>query len=257
MPLTIVRKPLITVREPLQGLSLQRYIDYARTLPGLVGVWPLNGANGKDFSSNANHLTASASSPTTALGPGGHLQQATQFTRANSQNYSHADNASLSVGDIPFAGFAWVYLDSKPAGGFQTLASHWKGGGIGQSSWVATYATTADRFRLISEYNAAGVLDSVTVSANSLGSPALATWYFVSWWHDPDANTLNMQVNNGPVDSITRNGGCVNSTAAFRVGAVDDPGSYLNGRLAGVVMTKNYIPTSNERKNLYNAVRIT
>jgi len=67
------------------------------------------------------------------------------------------------------------------------------------------YVTKADRFRFAvsNDGTAVGFVD-----VESFGVPATSVWYFVCAWHDAAANTINIQVNNGTVDSLAWTGGC-------------------------------------------------
>lgn len=80
-------------------------------LDGLVSYWKLEEANGARVDSvvaSGNDLTDN-NTVTQAVGV---LGNAAQFTAANSESLSHADNASLGTGDIDFTVASWVYFDS-------------------------------------------------------------------------------------------------------------------------------------------------
>lgn len=91
--------------------------------------------------------------------------------------------------------------------------------------------------------------NDVAVSADKLGAPALNTWYFVCGWHDSVANTINIQVNDGGVDSLSHTLGVFDSTAAFKVGNFDS--AYMQGSVDEVVFYKRVLG-SGERAWLYN-----
>jgi hypothetical protein len=79
-------------------------------------------------------------------------------------------------------------------------------------------------------------------------------WYFVVVWHDSVADTDNIQVNNGTVDSISSAGHTPNNGAAdFCLGARTYPSfeGYFNGQLSSVSFWKRTL-TTNERTELYN-----
>ena len=52
---------------------------------------------------------------------------AAQFTAANSEYLSRADNAALSMGDIDFTIETWVYMDTTPtSGNAMTFLGKWE-----------------------------------------------------------------------------------------------------------------------------------
>jgi hypothetical protein len=170
-----------------------------------------------------------------------------QFTEANSEYLSRADNASLSTGNIDFTVTAWVYLDSKGA----NRGIVCKGTAAGdQREWDLQYADTSDRFQFRVFFD--GTATSTTVLANSLGSPATATWYFIVAWHDSVADTINIQVNGGSVDSTAHSTGVFDGTGDFRIGANLVPNVFHNGRISLVGFWKKVL-SSTERTSFYNS----
>lgn len=59
----------------------------------------------------------------------------------------------------------------------------------------------------------------VTISADSFGAPGTGSWHHIVFWHNPVANTLNIRVNGGTVDSIAHTTGLHNSTTVFAIGS--------------------------------------
>lgn len=222
------------------------YANSSALLSSLGASWSLQEASGTRLDRyGANHLTDN-NTVTGATGPGGGLPLASQFTAANSEYLSIADNAALSTGDIDFTLSAWVYLDSEPAqagiiGRFEASGD--------QREYLIDYLASSDRLRfLVSSDGTEGAL--VSVSADNLGAVSASTWYFVVAWHDASANTINIQVNNGTADSTSHNAGVLDSTAAFHIG--EGNSAYFNGRIAGANFWKRVL-TSDERTALYNS----
>ena len=220
-------------------------VDTGGTLTdGLIAYWKLDETGGtRDDQKGPNDLLDN-NTVTQAVGKQGN---AAQFTAANAESLSIADNADLSTGDIDFTLAAWIYFDNK-ADGWGAAS---KGGlGAGNSEWEFQYNLGADRIQFTISVNGTAVAKSV--NANALGSPAPATWYFVVMWHDASANTINIQVNGGTVDSTATGGNApIDRAGAFRIGLVDGA-SYWNGRLDEVPFWKRVL-TAQERADLYNA----
>lgn len=209
---------------------------------GLVGYWKLDEASGtRNDSGGTNHLTDN----NTVTQAAGKVANAAQFTAANSEYLSVADSAALSTGDIDFTICAWVYLDSKSSSRLivskGTLAT-----AAATEYWVDHLAST-DRFRFGVSTGAA----LATVSADVLGAPSLATWYFVVAWHDSVGNTINISVNNGAANSAAHSAGVQDSTQPFQIGAAAGPSGFMDGRVDEVGVWKKVL-TAAERTLMYN-----
>ena len=195
-------------------------------------------------SHGANDLTDINTTPSTT----GKVILATQHTNAVPDYLMHLSNASLQTGDIDFSWACWVYLDNKATNQFFFSKDN---NVAGEREYYLKYALGVDRIE-------AAVFTPVDVQvlgrANTLGSPAIATWYFVVFWHDATANTLNIQVNDGGVDSVGTGGALQAASAAeFQVGRREFAGFQepLDGRVDEVGFWKRLL-TSDERSALYN-----
>lgn len=212
-------------------------------LDGLISYWKLDEASGTrvDSHTGGNDLTDN----NTVTQVAGKISNAGQFTLANSEHLSRADNISLSTGDIDFTIAGWVYLDTKP--GEMGLFGKYTIGG-NQREYLVSYESGGDRFRFYISNNGTA---TTTIDANNLGSPSTGTWYYIVAWHDATANTINIQVNNGTVNSTAHTTGAFDSSSSFNIGAIGDPLLYHNGRVDEVGFWKKVL-TSDERTQLYN-----
>lgn len=207
----------------------------------IVAYWDLDEASGTRVDDpGANDLTDN----NTVTSNTGIISNAGQFTAANSEYLSRSDNTDLSTGNIDFTFVAWAYLDSKGAN--RSIVSKYSSSA--NREYNVYYGTTADRF--IFEVSNDGTAVT-TVTANNLGIPATSTWYFVVAWHDATNDTLNIQVNNGTVDSVSYSAGVFDSTAPFMIGARNGA-MFWNGRIDEVGFWKRTL-TAGERTQLYNS----
>lgn len=194
-------------------------------------------------SHGANDLTDNNTTPSTT----GRVSLATQHTNAIPDFLSHISNASLQTGDIDFSFAQWLYLDNKAINmGIVTK----DGVGAGAREYASFYNQGTDR--LAFEVFRAVDVPAVAV-ANTFGAPPVATWIFIVGWHDATANTVNIQINDGAVDSVGT-GGALQAAAAgeFRVGSFQRfPANALDGRVDEIVFAKS-IWTADERTALYN-----
>lgn len=207
----------------------------------LIAHWKLNEASGTRADSyGSNTLTDN----NTVTQTDGKVGKAGQFTAANSEYLSIADNSALTMGDIDFTIAGWIYLDSDS--GNQAVLSKVSDTeidyGIRVESSLVRFAGSHD-----------GVVQNFARDATTFGVVSLATWYFFCAWHDSVANTVNIQVNNGTVDSSAYTaGGEVNGTAELQLGRYR-PGQPLpwDGRIDSVSIWKRVL-TATERTVLYN-----
>lgn len=169
---------------------------------------------------------------------------AAQFTAANSEYLSVADNASLSVGDIDFAWALWVRLDSKTDARVFVSKS---GALVGNDDFEYRVFYDNGTDRLV--FTVGNNTTSGAVYADALGSPALSTWYHVVAQHDATADTVSIQVNNGTVDSAAYSGGSWDSGGALELGRQSN-GFYHDGQMCGVGFWKRTL-TAAEVTTLY------
>lgn len=213
----------------------------------LVAYWKLDETSGTRADSyGSNTLSESAS----AVGYGtGKVSNAADFVKANSNYLYIYDNAALSMGDIDFTVAAWLKIDDKSTS--SGIVSKWYGP-INNREYYILYLTGAtDR---ISFFVSNDGTSSASINANNLGSPSTDTWYFIVAWHDSVNDTINIQINNGAIDSLSYASGVYNGSASFvlgsnRVGINTAP---LDGMIDEVGVWKRVL-SSDERTELYNS----
>lgn len=206
----------------------------------LVSYWQMGNAND---SHGTNHLTNNNSVSFTT----GKVGNAGDFENGSNHYLSIASNNSLRTGDIDFTLTCWVRMESKSqAGGIVG-----KGAAIGTTTleYLVEYVLTSDCFRfLISDGSSLVVREATT-----LGSPSTATWYFIVSWHDSVNNTLNIQVNDGNVDSTAHSTGVALDTEPFEIGRASATSVRdFDGLIDEVGFWKRVL-TSDERTDLYNS----
>lgn len=213
----------------------------------LISYWSLDEASGNALDAHgSNDLTDN----NTVGSATGKINGARDFESSNSEYFARADNSDLSTGDIDFTFACWVQLESKPGSRMTIAAKMADGTPANNSEWGVFWSNTADRFQTIVSDGSSGF---VALSANNFGAPSTAAWYFVVAWHDSSANTLNIQVNNGTVDSVSYSSGLINSTAAFHLGRITAAdGQYWDGLIDEAGFWKRVL-TSDERTSLYNS----
>ena len=209
---------------------------------GLISYWKLDEASGDRADSFGSNTLTDNNTVTQAAGK---LGNAGQFTAANNEFLSIADNASISTGNIDFTICAWVYLDDKTA--LHAVVVKADDTNDGTMEYSLIYSNTADRFRFI-------VGDGVSlllVDADAFGSPSTATWYFLVASHEAATSTLSIQVNDGTASTAAIGGDPQDAGSSFRIGAYGGPFGPMNGRIDSVSFWKRLF-TAAEKTYLYN-----
>jgi hypothetical protein len=214
-------------------------------LQGVVASWRLEETSGVrvDATGRSANALSDINTVTSATGKTG---TAAQFTRANSEYLSCVSNSDLVMGDIDCTFAAWVYLDSKPASTAMAILGKWNNDIVPSDvEYTLFYNTGIDRFKFtVNDYAA-------EVVANNFGAATTGQWNLVIAWHDSVANTLNIQVNNGTVNSTSYSGGIPQRSNPFRLGADAFPNFWLDGRLDSVIIWKRVL-SSGDRTAVWN-----
>ena len=176
-------------------------------------------------------------------------ERAAQFVRANSESLSIADNAVLSSGDVHLGIGAWVRLDTKAND--MVIDSKWSTTG-NLREYLLGYDTSDDKFFFsISRTGTSGT--SVTINADTPTPVSTGQSYFVFGWHDPDANTVNIQVDDGTIYSAAHSNGMTDLTSTFRIGARGNTAStFWDGRIGPVGVWKDQLISAAVRTSLRN-----
>jgi hypothetical protein len=143
-----------------------------------------------------------------------------------------SDNPAISGGDVDFTLAGHVYLNSTA--NVMVIANK----GLASSSirdYVLYYNTSNSKFTfLVGNGTVSGAVSSnETITAGQ--------WYTVIAWHDSVANTLNIQVNNGSVASVSYSAGSMDSTYPLSIGAHRDGATGLDGRIDEFALYKRVL----------------
>jgi hypothetical protein len=201
----------------------------------------------------SNLLLGAGSAPTittTAGVAGPYVNNAASFTSANSEYLSKADNASFPTGDVALTYAGWFYLTDKA--NEQVLMGQWDFS-TNDAAMILAYNVGPDRIATAVRNQANTV--TTAASATNFGSPPTGTWVYAVAWHDPTADTINIQINDGTANSTSTNGGIHSSAAAFIIGcqiSASTPVQGLNGRSRSVAMWGRVL-TGLEKTWLYNS----
>lgn len=220
-------------------------------LNSLIAYWPGNevAGNALDLHTNALHLT---DVNTVTSNPGVVYPLTRQYTTVNNERHFHLQDALLQTGDVDFTIAAWIYLDSKPAQ--MNVAARYGGVPAVNNEYFVRYVGGAtDRLQF-------GVFNNAFsgyATANTYGSPPLSTWALLVCWHDSVANTINIQINNGGIDSTPYANGVLAGNFIFELGARASGSLTWDGRIGPTMFWKSAgggggVLTAAQRTALWN-----
>jgi hypothetical protein len=208
-------------------------------LTDLVSYWKLDEASGNALDAHgSNELTETSG---TIASTTGIINGARDIEAADTEYFNLADNATISAGDIDLTWQVWVNLESKSGDMF--IVNKW---GTSNFEYRIYYDSSSDRFVFGVSTNGT---NEVTVPADNLGAPSLSTTYHILAWHDATANTLNIRVNNGTVDSTSHSGGIRDGSSPLRFSHSFD---WLDGWIDEIGLWKRVL-TSEEQDALWNS----
>ncbi len=201
-------------------------------LTSLISYW-------KQDESSGDALDAHGTNPLTQVGSigtaAGKIGTARDFPDSPSNYFSHADNSDLSTGDIDFTFSCWVYLDSTS----------------GERVPISKANNTSTEYIL----DIVGGQARFYTGSNFIAGDTLSTgiWYFIIFWRDSTAGTINIQVNNGAVYSLAVAAPVI-VAVDFRLGVYGTTPSFgpVDGRIDEVGFWKRVL-TADERASLYNS----
>lgn len=212
----------------------------------LVAYYSLEETSGtRNDSKGTNHLTDHNNVGSAA----GKVGTAADLEFSSSQYLNVSDSTDLSMGDIDFSLTAWVNLES--VGASRVIVSKSDSGGAGNVEYMLMYNLGGDKFQFYVS-SGSGLANFTNVPATTLGSPSLATWYFIVVRHDAAADTISIQVNNGTIDSTAYTFGSYDSGVSFAIGAWGDGPESFDGLIDEVGVWKKVL-TTDESTWLYNS----
>jgi len=213
----------------------------------LKAYWKLEESGGtrRDFA-NTHDLTDNNTVAQTT----GKIGQAADFTFANSEYLQiDGDDTELNFGDQDFTLTGWFYLTSKPAS-LAGLISKWDNAS-NDREYILDWDNGADRFAFFVSSTGS---DAIGTTANTFGAPSTGVFIFIVAWHDSVANTINIQINDGTVDSTAHSIGINVGNSPIRLGAFSNstPNRFFDGRIDEAAIWDRVL-TSAERTTLYNS----
>lgn len=210
----------------------------------MIACWPLDEASGTRVDDFAAFDLTDNNTVTGTTGPVG-LGNASSFSAASSEYLSHADNASLRMGDFDTTFAVWANLPSLVT--FPTVLSKYSEADKGYLLyWNSSTSQFAFAIQDIADV-AKTVNSTATYSAGS-------GWHFIVCGYNSTTDNLFISVDNSAYATTATTDIPRSGTAEFRIGGVVSAGSLTtwNGGIAGAVLW-NRLLTAEEITTLYAA----
>lgn len=203
-----------------------------------VAYWRLEEVSGARADSVGTSTLTDTNTVTQMVGKVG---MAAHFTAANTEYLTCIDNPALSMGDFDFTIAAWCFPDT--ATGSRQIVAKRENAISANLEYLLRINVTLEMF----------IGDGVGASFNLGGGAALVAsqWQLVIAWWDAAAGRINMQLNNGAVE--TSGATAVNpadSARPFFIGGMG-AGQLWDGGIDEVGIWKRIL-TVQERSDLWN-----
>lgn len=213
----------------------------------LVAYWSMEEASGTAIDAHAANDLAETGSPNTIASATGVVSNARDCERDDTEYFTIADNADLSVGDIDFTVAGWVNMESAAAA-LWGVAGKWVPAGD-QREYLVYFDNAATK--LVFTVSATGT--STTTVVNASTTQTTATWYFFVAWHDTDDNKIYLQINDGTVAEAAHTTGVfATGTGGFDICSFSGNANHFDGLVDEVGFWKKTL-ASDERTWLYNS----
>lgn len=211
----------------------------------LSAYYDLDEASGDAIDShNGHNATETSGTIGTGTGPGG-TGGARDFEFLDSEWFQAADHADLSMGDIDFTVVAWANFESLPGAGCSFAYK----GTSNDLAYELGFNSVRYYFRVSS---AAGFANLTSVVATTFDVVPTGEWHMIAARHDATANTIDISVDGGAVDSTSYSSGSYDDGGDLYLG--NNPfGTAHDGLQAMTGIWKGKCLSDAELDELYNA----
>jgi hypothetical protein len=235
-------------------VSLTTTLDTANTIiVSIAAYWALSefsdgssAVTRLDSSGNGNSLTdATSGAYKLASIEDGYIGRGVDFLRADHQRLTINDNASIALStDTPFTWSLWFQTfdvsDDSGEGYILIKGDYTPANSYEYYIHVASGMGTVD-------FAVSNGTTSATVSATLTSEYR----HFLICWHDPVANTINIQLDNAAPISTAWSSGTQHKTTPLNIGTETAAGLTFNGNIDEVGFWKRVL-TNTERTYLWN-----
>lgn len=215
-------------------------------ITSLVGYWALDEASGNALDSHGTNPLTEVTTIGTAAGKVSNARDYPGSTAPSPRSHSHASNSDLSLGaDEAFTWAGWAKSDDG-FNDFAGIVCKSASGQSGNDTGYRLWTNAAYRY----EFSVANGTSTATVDPGGYVDPTV--WRFIVVDHDPVANEIGLQIDNGTRFTTSWSGGTQNESAALFLGYDQFSESFWDGLLDEWGFWKKVL-TPTERTWLYNS----
>lgn len=177
----------------------------------------------------------------------GKVGSSRHFVRANSECFYRQGDVEFRTGDVDFVIATWAWFTDSSA---QPIAAQIRLDPA-YIEWQLYLDTNDNRIKF--------TFGPSSIAATSFGVPPTNTWIFIMAWHDAGADTINIQINNGTVNSDSTGGAIPNPVSDyFLIGSNNFSSTFMNGRVDQLLLRKSAprggaLLVQNDRDFVWNA----
>ena len=216
---------------------------------GLVGYWALDETSGNRQPTFAAGSVTMTDNNTVGF-DAGKIGNSALFVRANSEDFSIADNDLISTGggsNTQFAITAWMDFSQDLTGSvFMQLCGKNGAGSDFEFDVIAVEIAGTDQICI--ELNATG---GYQIACQNIPSFATGTFYFVYAY--ADGSNIGISINNQAATTQAYTGNLRNGTTAFRVGSSNGSTHFHDGHIDVFAYWKSRVLAQSERDYLYRS----
>lgn len=211
----------------------------------LISYWKCDESSGDLLDAHSTNDLTDVNTVGTASGI---INTARDFTRSNSEYFSHSDNADFSFADEDFSLSFWVYFDLLPPFLATQIIGKTSSVGSNLEEYGVYYTKVGGADELRWKVRKANFVEATVAWGTSLST---STWYHIVATHDSTANQIAIIVNDGTPATQSYSGGCNDGSNPFQI-SFNSTSVSIDGRVDEVGLWGKVL-SSSEITQLYNS----
>ena len=211
----------------------------------LISWWDLDEPSGARADSHGSNNLTDTNTVTSVTGK---VNVAADFDGGNEESLEIADNDSLSMADIGMTIGCWMSDIQVGSAATLDLLTKWGAAGNYEYAIQMVKSATGQKPQLIVSgdgTNTTTIAASVEITDGN--------WHFIVAWHDPTANTINIQLDNATATSASHTTGIFDGNSKFCMAARSSGVTNVWTGSIDEAFIYRRVLTSAERTWLYNS----
>lgn len=163
-------------------------------------------------------------------------------------DYAGVSSPVLDTGDITFGFTGWINRFANNLGVQEHILGRWAGAGFREYRLIKNAGNQLHFMVSSNGTDNIGAVNALVTQPNE--------WIFFACWHDKDANTVNLKINDGATLSIAHAGGVFAGASGqpFYIGLDEQTTfTFLDAKIDSLTFWKNRFPSEVELATLYHS----